>query len=141
MSSIGGKHQGERIFAHWHSFLSFSFLFLISFSYWLSQVEHHLGRNCPAQSESKICVHHRDLKPAKTCEGDSGGPLLVKEGGVEVLVGVTSYSPIPTCPPDATSCVFDSCDETGVAIFTKVQSFLPWIKNITGIGEHEPFFV
>ena len=112
-----------------------------------AQVDHKLGRKCPATSDSKICVHHGDLKPAKTCDGDSGGPLLVNEGGMGVLIGVSSYSPRPTCPKNATSCVLGgNCDKSGVAIFTKVQSFLPWIKNITstststGIGEHEPFF-
>ena len=113
-----------------------------------AQVDHKLGRKCPATSDSKICVHHGDLKPAKTCDGDSGGPLLVNEGGMGVLIGVSSYSPRPTCPKNATSCVLGgNCDKSGVAIFTKVQYFLPWIKNITstststGIGEHEPFFV
>ena len=66
----------------------------------------------------------------------------MNQGGMGVLIGVSSYIQHPACPPNATSCVLGGrCDESGLAVFTKVQAFLPWIKKITGIGEHQPFLV
>ena len=123
---VGGKYQGET--------LSF---FAIQYYY---QVEDKVSHKCPATSDTKICVHHGDLKPVKMCHGDSGGPLLVNQGGMGVLIGVASYSPLPisTCPQNATSCALPgNCDKSGLAVFTKIQAFLPWIKNITGTGEHQ----
>ena len=99
---------------------------------------HKVSGKCPATSDTKICVHHG----GQVCHGDSGGPLLVNQGGMGVLIGVLSYIQLPTCPPNATSCALgERCKESSLAVFIKVQAFLPWIKKITGIGEHQPFLV
>ena len=122
---VGGKYKGET-------------LSLFAIQYY--QVEDKVSHKCPATSDTKICVHHQDLKPVKMCHGDSGGPLLVNQGGMGVLIGVASYSPLPisTCPQNATSCALPgNCDKSGLSVFTKIQAFLPWIKNITGTGEHQ----
>ena len=37
----------------------------------------------------KICLHHQNIfPPATACSGDSGGPLIMNEGGYSVVVGV-----------------------------------------------------
>ena len=114
-----------------------------------------MSRKCPATSDRKICVHHGGLKPAQTCKGDSGGPLILNHESVSVLIGVTSYSQLPDCPlPDLTSpadilswikCMDEKpCNEDDVSIFTNVQAFLPWIKKTTttpGVGEYQPLFL
>ena len=35
------------------------------------------GHRCPSNSETRICVHHGDEKRAISCNGDSGGPLMI----------------------------------------------------------------
>ena len=35
------------------------------------------GHRCPSNSETRICVHHGDEKEAISCNGDSGGPLMI----------------------------------------------------------------
>jgi hypothetical protein len=53
------------------------------------------------------------------CRGDSGGPLLVDDGTGELrLAGVVSYG-------------FDRC-VAGVSVFTRVDSFAPWIRGVVG---------
>lgn len=60
--------------------------------------------------ESEICVFDRVSHGA--CQGDSGGPLIV-DG---YLHGITSWViPCAVGRPD---------------VFTRVASFLPWIKNV-----------
>ena len=41
------------------------------------------GHRCPSSSEKRICAHQGDEKPAKSCKGDSGGPLMIS--GVRYL--------------------------------------------------------
>ncbi|XP_046508634.1 granzyme B(G,H)-like [Equus quagga] len=58
---------------------------------------------------TQLCVG--DPKEKKSSyKGDSGGPLVCKN----VIQGIVSYGPILGIPPGA---------------FTKVSSFLPWIKK------------
>ena len=64
-----------------------------------------------------------------TCFGDSGGPLLARDGGRFYQIGITSRSPdivtrAPTC--------YDG------TIFEKVASHLNWISSVTGIAFVEP---
>ncbi|XP_034106871.1 chymotrypsin-2-like [Drosophila albomicans] len=64
---------------------------------------------------SNIC-----LKPSQglTCNGDSGGPLAIRnEDGTTTIVGLTSFGLEDTCEPNMPD------------IFTRVSSFLQWIKE------------
>ena len=63
-----------------------------------------------------VCVG--DHKEGKTgsCNGDSGGPLACKVNGVFKLVGVASWG-------------VDDCDPTYASIYTKVASYLDWIRD------------
>merc|ERR1712013_192700 len=56
-----------------------------------------------------------------TCQGDSGGPLTVPENGKYTLVGVVSYG--------------WGCASSTPGIYTRVQGFLPWFKNLISSGE------
>jgi len=63
-----------------------------------------------------ICV--ATPKGTSTCQGDSGGPLAL-DG---VLIGITSFgSP-------------DGCQVDEPAAFTRVTSYLDWIKANSGIS-------
>ena len=63
------------------------------------------------------------------CFGDSGGPLLARDGGTYYQIGITSRGPelvtrAPIC--------YDG------TIFEKVASHLDWISSVTGIAFVEP---
>ena len=92
---------------------------------------------CPAQSERKICIHHGDEKAAQACSGDSGGPLIMDQGGYGVVIGVASYITMRDCPPEDIKCLMDArCNKDGVSVYTKVSAYLPWIKKTTGQGKN-----
>ena len=79
----------------------------------------------------KICLHHGSvLPPATACSGDSGGPLIVNEGGYSVVIGVTSFG------YDPTQSKTETCNPKGVSVYGEVQAYLPWIKNIIGQGQN-----
>lgn len=95
-----------------------------------------VGHRCPAESERKICVHHGDEKAAQACFGDSGGPLILDQGGYGVVIGIASNIQIGDCPPQDMKCLMDTrCNKEGVAVYTKVSAYLPWIKKTTGQGK------
>ncbi|CAF0932487.1 unnamed protein product [Brachionus calyciflorus] len=61
-----------------------------------------------------------------SCQGDSGGPLFIKEivGNSQkfILIGITSFG--------------IGCAEPGLAgVYTKVSSFLPWVKNMAKVDK------
>lgn len=56
-----------------------------------------------------------------TCQGDSGGGLLVELEGINVLVGIVSYG------------AAISCTSNHPAVFTRVTSYLDWIESTTRI--------
>ena len=94
------------------------------------------GHRCPAQSESKICLHHGDEKAAQACYGDSGGPLILEQGGYGVVIGVASHLQRKDCSPEDIRCLMDRrCNKERVSVYTKVSSYLPWIKKTTGQGK------
>ncbi|NBU54620.1 MAG: hypothetical protein EBS22_00055 [Acidimicrobiia bacterium] len=53
-----------------------------------------------------------------SCNGDSGGPVVASVGGVDTVVGVTSYGPV-------------ACNGHSVAAWT--PSALTWIRSKTGL--------
>ncbi|KAH8342299.1 hypothetical protein KR059_000617 [Drosophila kikkawai] len=67
--------------------------------------------------DSNICVS----TPAgvSTCNGDSGGPLVLASSKVQV--GLTSFGSAA------------GCEKEYPAVFTRVTSYLDWIKEHTGI--------
>jgi len=54
-----------------------------------------------------------------SCKGDSGGPLLVNDGGDYHgdLIGVVSYGPVP-------------CDGSVPILYTRISKFDDWIKDV-----------
>ena len=54
-------------------------------------------------------------KGHSVCSGDSGGPLTVNENGVHVVVGVVASN--------------WGCSGNRPALFTRVTTFLPWIRE------------
>lgn len=58
-----------------------------------------------------------------TCNGDSGGPAFIAEGGVEAVAGVTSYGD-------------QWCTQYGVD--TKVAAYAAWIQQHTGPLNQNP---
>jgi len=58
-------------------------------------------------------------KVGGTCSGDSGGPLIVKDGRNYVLIGVTSHG-------------VGSCyNKDHISVFARVTSVLEWIDDCT----------
>lgn len=55
------------------------------------------------------------------CSGDSGGPLIIKNGGNYVQVGINSFV------------VEDECTEGYPSAFVKVSQFTDYITSITGL--------
>jgi len=70
---------------------------------------------------------------AKTCNGDSGGPTFMTFGGVEYLVGVTSfgYSTVPNTPPNCES-------DTTLGGQVRIDQYLPWIQNYIAQNDPQP---
>ncbi|CAD7082529.1 unnamed protein product [Hermetia illucens] len=64
---------------------------------------------------SNICTSGSDKK--STCNGDSGGPLAIGEGDGRVIIGLTSYGSA------------SGCEKGYAAVFTRVGSYLDWIKE------------
>ena len=88
-----------------------------------------MSPRCPSTKEEHLCAFHSEKS---ACVGDSGGPLTVDEGGYRVVVGIVNYAPnYDFNNPD----LGPRCKKDLVDVFTKVQVFLPWIGNITGIGK------
>ncbi|XP_062131785.1 chymotrypsin-2-like isoform X2 [Drosophila sulfurigaster albostrigata] len=78
-------------------------------------VHKYKGFHASFYPTSNIC-----LKPSQgiTCNGDSGGPLAIRnEDGTNTIVGLTSFGLEDTCEPNMPD------------IFTRVSSFLQWIKE------------
>ena len=67
---------------------------------------------CQNISNEMICANN--FKGKDTCQGDSGGPLICLENGIPVLTGVTSFG-------------LAGCG--GIGVYTRVTSYLPWIKS------------
>ncbi|KAH8408124.1 hypothetical protein KR222_009285, partial [Zaprionus bogoriensis] len=68
-------------------------------------------------TSSNICVATTGGK--STCNGDSGGPLVLQDSKVQI--GLTSFGAAA------------GCEKGYPAAFTRVTSYLDWIKSNTGI--------
>ncbi|XP_052127322.1 brachyurin-like isoform X4 [Frankliniella occidentalis] len=64
--------------------------------------------------ESHLCVSGWFMKG--TCMGDSGGPLTIKKDGKIMVVGIVSFG------------IKFSCNVSWPPVFTRVTSYLEWIK-------------
>ncbi|XP_039488092.1 serine protease 1 [Drosophila santomea] len=69
-------------------------------------------------TSSNICVSTTNGQ--STCNGDSGGPLVLKSSSVQI--GLTSFGAAA------------GCEKGYPAAFTRVTSFVDWIKSNTGIS-------
>ncbi|XP_076437031.1 kallikrein-12-like [Babylonia areolata] len=67
--------------------------------------------------DNQICAGGKGGESA--CQGDSGGPLVCECGGVTSNVGIVSYG--------VNGCASDGYPD----VFTRVSSYLPWIRSIT----------
>ncbi|GLH06073.1 Trypsin alpha-3 [Gryllus bimaculatus] len=71
-----------------------------------------------ARQPSLLCAGRR-AGGVDTCQGDSGGPLIVKENGKNILIGIVSFG--------------YGCGQPGTpGLYTRVASFLPWIRDQMG---------
>lgn len=69
--------------------------------------------------QSVICARGKQQRSA--CQGDSGGPLVSQEN--DALIGLTSFGSAQGCHlgfPQG---------------YTNIPSYLPWIKEVTGISQ------
>ena len=57
------------------------------------------------------------------------------DGFYGFVIGVASYIESPDCSPFDKACIDSKliCSSDNVAVFTKVQFFLPWIRKTTGL--------
>ena len=86
------------------------------------------------EDSPKLCLNHGNiLPPATACVGDSGGPLIVNEGGYSVVIGVANAIGDTTNLTSPTG----KCNPTkGVSVYSEVQAYLPWIKSKIGQGQN-----
>lgn len=61
-----------------------------------------------------ICTFKGPNGTESTCNGDSGGPLTVRQNNQHILVGLVSFGAI-------------DCTAPFPAVFSRVTSFLDWI--------------
>lgn len=54
------------------------------------------------------------------CNGDSGGPMMLKEDGKNVLIGLTSFG------------ISLGCEAGWPGVFTRISHYMPWILKKTG---------
>ncbi|XP_046556116.1 fibrinolytic enzyme, isozyme C-like [Haliotis rubra] len=66
-------------------------------------------------NDQHICIYDSSQQ-ASACNGDSGGPMIIRNGQSDVLIGVTSWG-ISTCGGDYPS------------VYTRVSEYIPWINS------------
>ncbi|XP_055846065.1 brachyurin-like [Episyrphus balteatus] len=69
--------------------------------------------------DTNICISTKGKK--STCNGDSGGPLVLNDGS-NTVIGATSFG------------IVFGCEVEFPGVFTRVTSYLGWIKEKTGIS-------
>lgn len=77
-------------------------------------------------TQSTVCAVGYPNKNQNTCNGDLGGPVIIEgDNSRPVLVGIISFVPTNSCL-------------TGTPQgFTRVNSYLSWINDVTGIPLRE----
>jgi len=64
-----------------------------------------------------LCARDARQEIKKSCRGDSGGPIAIKRGGNNVVIGINSYS-------------HESCTHpSSYDVFTQVSAYIDWIKD------------
>lgn len=71
-------------------------------------------------TKKMICIDTTGGK--STCNGDSGGPLVYREDNVNYVIGATSFGSSA------------GCEKEFPGVFTRVTSYLDWIKKHTGLS-------
>ncbi|XP_055910570.1 brachyurin-like [Eupeodes corollae] len=69
--------------------------------------------------DTNICISTKGKK--STCNGDSGGPLVLNDGS-NTVIGATSFG------------IIFGCEVEFPGVFTRITSYLDWIKEKTGIS-------
>ena len=75
--------------------------------------------NADKLKDNQICVGVLENGPFEgSCNGDSGGALVVPKNGYAILYGIVSYGGVKYC-----------ADPDHPTIFTRVTSFIEWIEE------------
>ncbi|CAH0625596.1 unnamed protein product [Chrysodeixis includens] len=69
-------------------------------------------------TEHVICGSHES---GGTCKGDNGGPMTIVQNEIDILVGVASFVSA------------NGCNTNMPSVFTRVQRYLDWISEVTGV--------
>jgi len=67
-----------------------------------------------------FCAHDSYALSGKVCEGDKGNALAISHRGVWVLAGLAST-------------VSKQCVQNEITSYVRVESYVPWIKSVTGL--------
>lgn len=73
---------------------------------------------------STICGQGYEIANMSICNGDSGGPLILKDATYGwIQIGINSFVPL------------EQCTEALPSAYARISSFLDYIYNITGLGD------
>ncbi|XP_042912331.1 transmembrane protease serine 11D-like [Parasteatoda tepidariorum] len=71
-----------------------------------------------AITDSMICAGYAESYRPDTCTGDSGGPFIFQKSNIWFLIGVVSWGEGCSTPRK-------------FGVYTKVESYVPWIELVT----------
>lgn len=77
-------------------------------------------------TENMFCAGYMEPDIADSCNGDSGGPLIIEEAGSWKLSGIVSFGGDPAV--DGQFCVAENYP----GVYTRVQNYIGWIEARTG---------
>ena len=69
-------------------------------------------------TDKMVCIARPDYPVSSACNGDSGGSLVVREGGTWHTVGIVSWGVV-------------GCAEDKPAVMARITAALHWIKRNT----------
>lgn len=67
--------------------------------------------------DTNVCVGYLQTKGQGACSGDSGGPLIQKDGDDVVVIGATSWG------------FFPCQDQPAPSVYTRVSAYVDWIQE------------